>query len=70
MFLLIINLIVCRKLDCGFQVTNPAHWCPQIVYFLVRLKGGMIEQATAVCDSPATSTMLTSVPLPGSSMVC
>lgn len=25
MFLLIINLIVCRKLDCGFQVTNSAH---------------------------------------------
>lgn len=70
MLLMIINVIVCRKLDCGSHVTNPVHGCSQVVYFLVRLKRGMIEQVTAFCDSLVASTTLTSAPLPVSTVGC
>lgn len=67
---LLLIIFICRKLDCGFHVTNPAHQCPKIVCMVVRFKRGMAEEGTAVPDSPATSTTLAPALLPISSMGC
>lgn len=61
MLLLIINVFVCRKLGWGFHMTNPAHQCPGIICMLVRFKRGVVEQITAVSDSPTMSITLAPV---------